>query len=88
MFGNLTRLQCCPPTCGAAAAVVVSEAFAARHGLAANVAIVVAFFALCLLFVRACAAIAGPEPADVTEGGEAIVAPEHDAALQHVEVTG
>ena len=39
MFGNLTRLQCCPPTCGAAAAVVVSEAFAARHGLAANVAI-------------------------------------------------
>ena len=51
-------------------------------------AIVVAFFGLCLLFVRACAAIAGPEPADVTEGGEAIVAPEHDAALQHVEVTG
>ena len=40
MFGNLTRLQCCPPTCGAAAAVVVSEASAARHGLAANVAIV------------------------------------------------
>ena len=40
MFGNLTRLQCCPPTCGAAAAVVVSEAYAAKHGLAANVAIV------------------------------------------------
>ena len=39
MFGNLTRLQCCPPTCGAAAAIVVSETFAARHGLAANVAI-------------------------------------------------
>lgn len=29
----LTRLQCCPPTCGAAAAVVVSEAFARRRGL-------------------------------------------------------
>jgi acetyl-CoA acyltransferase len=29
----LTRLQCCPPTCGGAAAVVVSEAFARRHGL-------------------------------------------------------
>lgn len=32
-------------------------------------AIVIAFFALCLLFVRACAAIAGPEPADGREGG-------------------
>ena len=50
-------------------------------------AIVVAFFGLCLLFVRACAAIAGPEPSDVTEGGEAIVPPKHDEALQHVEVT-
>jgi acetyl-CoA acyltransferase len=29
----LTRLQCCPPTCGAAAAVVVSDDFARRHGL-------------------------------------------------------
>jgi acetyl-CoA acetyltransferase len=29
----LTRLQCCPPTCGAAAAVVCSEAYARRHGL-------------------------------------------------------
>ncbi len=29
----LTRLQCCPPTCGAAAAVVCSEAFAKSHGL-------------------------------------------------------
>ncbi len=29
----LTRLQCCPPTCGAAAAVVCSDAFAARHGI-------------------------------------------------------
>lgn len=33
MFGPLTRLMCCPPTCGAAAAVVVSETFARRHGL-------------------------------------------------------
>ena len=29
----LTRLQCCPPTCGAAAAVLCSEAFAKSHGL-------------------------------------------------------
>ncbi|MBL0086445.1 MAG: lipid-transfer protein [Ideonella sp.] len=33
VFDPLTRLQCCPPTCGAAAAVVCSEAFARRHGL-------------------------------------------------------
>jgi len=39
MFGNLTRLQCCPPTCGAAAAVVVSESYARQHGLDANIAI-------------------------------------------------
>ena len=39
IFGPLTRLQCCPPTCGAAAAVVVSEAFARAHGLCADVAI-------------------------------------------------
>ncbi|MBI1199277.1 MAG: lipid-transfer protein [Phenylobacterium sp.] len=35
----LTRLQCCPPTCGAAAAIVVSEAFARRRGLNAGVRI-------------------------------------------------
>ena len=39
IFGPLTRLQCCPPTCGAAAAVVVSEDYAAAHGLRADVAI-------------------------------------------------
>ena len=39
IFGPLTRLQCCPPTCGAAAAVVVSEQFARAHGLRADVAI-------------------------------------------------
>lgn len=33
MFGPITRLQCCPPTCGAAAAIIVSEAFAKRHGI-------------------------------------------------------
>jgi sterol carrier protein 2 len=39
IFGPLTRLQCCPPTCGAAAAVVVSEVFARAHGLRVDVAI-------------------------------------------------
>lgn len=33
IFDPLTRLQCCPPTCGAAAAVLCSEAFARKHGL-------------------------------------------------------
>jgi acetyl-CoA acetyltransferase len=37
--GPLTRLQCCPPTCGAAAAVVCSQDFARRHGLDSTVAI-------------------------------------------------
>jgi acetyl-CoA acetyltransferase len=32
--GVLTRLMACPPTCGAAAAIVCSEAFARRHGVA------------------------------------------------------
>jgi sterol carrier protein 2 len=31
--GVMTRSMACPPTCGAAAAVLVSETFAARHGL-------------------------------------------------------
>lgn len=31
--GVMTRLMACPPTCGAAAALLCSEAFAARHGL-------------------------------------------------------
>ena len=39
IYGELTRLQCCPPTCGAAAAVVTSEEFARRHGLRTDVAI-------------------------------------------------
>lgn len=39
LFSVLTRLQCCPPSCGAAAAVLCSEAFARRHGLDTGVAI-------------------------------------------------
>jgi acetyl-CoA acetyltransferase len=31
--GVMTRLMACPPTCGAAAAVLCTEEFAARHGL-------------------------------------------------------
>jgi len=32
IFGPLTRLQCCPPTCGAAAAIIVSESALKRLG--------------------------------------------------------
>jgi acetyl-CoA acetyltransferase len=39
MPGVMTRLMACPPTCGAAAAVLVSEAFAARHHLDTTVSI-------------------------------------------------
>lgn len=39
LFLNLTRLQACPPTCGAAAAVVCSPEFAKKHGLRADVRI-------------------------------------------------
>ena len=39
IFGPLTRLQCCPPTCGAAAAVVCSPDFARARGLDASVEI-------------------------------------------------
>lgn len=39
IYGPLTRLQCCPPTCGAAAAVVTTEEFAKQHGLRTDVAI-------------------------------------------------
>lgn len=40
LYGPITRFQACPPTCGAAAAVLVSPTFAARHGLNASVEIV------------------------------------------------
>jgi acetyl-CoA acetyltransferase len=37
--GVMTRLMACPPTCGAAAAVLVSDDFAQRRGVARDVAI-------------------------------------------------
>src|SRR4051812_39592904 len=37
--GVMTRLMACPPTCGGAAAVLVSEKFAAQHGLRKDVRI-------------------------------------------------
>jgi sterol carrier protein 2 len=33
VFDPLTRFQCCPPTCGSAAAVLCSDEFAKRHGI-------------------------------------------------------
>lgn len=39
IYSVLTRLQCCPPTCGAAAAVICSEEFAHQQGLRSDVAI-------------------------------------------------
>lgn len=39
IHGPLTRLMCCPPTCGAAAAVVCSSEFAAKHGIDDSVVI-------------------------------------------------
>jgi len=38
--GYLTRLMSCPPTCGAAAALICSEAFAGRHGINKGVEII------------------------------------------------
>jgi len=37
--GVMTRLMACPPTCGGAAAIIVSERFAKRHGLRTDVSI-------------------------------------------------
>jgi acetyl-CoA acetyltransferase len=34
VFDPLTRYQCCPPTCGAAAAILCSDDFAKKHGIA------------------------------------------------------
>jgi acetyl-CoA acetyltransferase len=39
VFDPITRLQCCPPTCGAAAAIVCSAEFAKRHNLDRRVTI-------------------------------------------------
>ncbi len=36
----LTRLMCCPPTCGAGAAIICSEDFAKRHGIEGAIEIV------------------------------------------------
>jgi acetyl-CoA acetyltransferase len=33
VFDPLTRYQCCPPTCGAAAAILCSDDFAKKHGV-------------------------------------------------------
>ncbi|PNB73520.1 lipid-transfer protein [Pseudomonas sp. GW456-E7] len=37
--GVMTRLMACPPTCGAAAAIICSQAFARKHGLRTDVVI-------------------------------------------------
>lgn len=39
VYGPLTRLQCCPPTCGAAAAVLCTEDFARSRGIERTVRI-------------------------------------------------
>jgi acetyl-CoA acetyltransferase len=39
IYPGLTKLEACPPTCGAAAAIVCSESFAKRRNLNAGVAI-------------------------------------------------
>ncbi len=38
--GVMTRLMACPPTCGAAAAILVSPEFAKKHGLRSDVKII------------------------------------------------
>ena len=40
VFDPLTRFQCCPPTCGAAAAVLASDDFVKKHGIQNPVSIV------------------------------------------------
>ncbi len=40
LFPNLTRFMACPPTCGAAAAIICSEEFARKHGITDAVEIV------------------------------------------------
>lgn len=39
IYGPLTRYQCCPPTCGAAAAIVCTPDFAKKHGIKADIVI-------------------------------------------------
>lgn len=38
--GYLTRTMCCPPTCGASAAILCSESFAKKHGINRSVQII------------------------------------------------
>jgi sterol carrier protein 2 len=38
--GYLTRTMCCPPTCGAGAAIICSEAFAKKHNITNHIEIV------------------------------------------------
>lgn len=40
VFRSLRKLFACPPSCGAAAAIVCTEAFANKHGLASNVRLI------------------------------------------------
>ncbi len=40
VFDPLTRFQCCPPTCGAAAAVLCSDAFAKKNKISSPVQII------------------------------------------------
>ncbi|MDI1435472.1 MULTISPECIES: lipid-transfer protein [Polyangium] len=37
VFDPLTRFQCCPPTCGAAAAILCSEDFARKKGISGSI---------------------------------------------------
>ncbi|NOP95838.1 lipid-transfer protein [Mycolicibacterium fortuitum] len=39
IVGPLTRLMCCPPTCGAAAAILCTPEFAKRHGIESTITI-------------------------------------------------
>lgn len=39
IYALLTRYQCCPPTCGAAAAILCTPDFAKKHGITAEVVI-------------------------------------------------
>lgn len=39
IFGPLTKLMCCPPTCGAAAVLLISEDYARKHGIGNTVEI-------------------------------------------------
>lgn len=39
VYGPLTKFMCCPPTCGAAAAIICSESFAKKHGISQSIEI-------------------------------------------------